>query len=126
MASDQLVGIGGWLALLICKLCVGTVVRSAGIANPNRFVAVISGLTAVLAGVAAYLLLTKNRKGVTVAKVYLAIDAVLYLLIVAGSAVDARPDYKAAGFCLASILYFLYLMRSKRVKNTYFASHVAQ
>ena len=120
-SSDaKLIGIGGWLLLLILKLWVGAAVRVlGGIAAPNHLVALLNFGFAALAGTAAYMLGRKNPKGVMLAKILLAAEAVYYVLELVPPASVDNP-FKTAGFLTASVLYFIYLFRSKRVKNTYF------
>lgn len=122
-------GIRGWLLLLIVKLWVGAVVRLlggfAGFSDGASLVALLNLGCGVLAGTAAYLLGTKNPKGVLLAKIYLAIDALYYLLALVESIHGAADGsqlpswFKPAGFFAASLLYLAYLSRSKRVRNTY-------
>lgn len=118
-SNAKLVGIGGWLLLLIVKLWIGAAVRVlSGIAQPNHLVALLNFAFAALAGTAAYLLSRKNRKGVVLAKILLAAEAAYYALELMPPASVDNP-FKTAGFFTASVLYFIYLFRSKRVKNTY-------
>jgi hypothetical protein len=119
-SNAKLVGIGGWLLLLIIKLWVGVTVRIlGGIAEPNHLLALVNFGFAALAGIAAYLLGRKNPKGVMLARIPLAAEAVYYALELLPPASVDNP-FKTAGFFTASVLYFIYLFRSKRVKNTYF------
>jgi hypothetical protein len=121
-SSDaKLVGIGGWLLLLIIKLWVGVAVRVlGGIAEPNHLVGLLNFGFAALAAIAAYLLGRNNPKGVMFAKILLAAEAIYYVLELIPPASVDNP-FKTAGFFVASVLYFIYLFRSKRVKNTYFS-----
>jgi hypothetical protein len=65
------------------------------------------------------LLTTKNRKGVLFAKIFLIVEAAYYVLELLPP-ISVDNPVKTAGFFAASILYLVYLFRSKRVKNTYF------
>ncbi len=83
--------------------------------------------SAILSGAAAYLLLTKNPKGVLLGKVFLAVDAGYYCLEFIDSMFSASNSsgpmpawYKPSGYLLACIFWLLYLIRSERVKNTFF------
>lgn len=124
-SNAKLVGIGGWLLLLIIKLWFGAAVRVlGGIAEPNHLLALLNFGFAALAGIAAYLLGRKNPTGVMLAKIFLAAEAVYYVLELLPPASVDNP-FKTAGFLTASVLYFIYLFRSKRVKNTYFPEPLA-
>jgi hypothetical protein len=119
-SDAKLVGIGGWLLLLIIKLLVGTALRVlVGIAMPNHLAGVFNIGFGVLSGTAAFLLINRNRKGVLLAKIFLAAEALYYALELLPPASVDNP-FKTCGFAAASVLYFIYLARSKRVKNTYF------
>jgi hypothetical protein len=128
-----LIGIGGWLGLLIVRLWIGTVLRVLeGLGD--GFGAGMTGLglfcicSAVLSAAAAFLLGIKHPKGVIVAKVYLALDACLYAVeLIFGSSEIANQTnagfpywFKPSGFLAACILWIAYLSLSKRVRNTYF------
>lgn len=121
-SNAKLVGIGGWLLLLIVKLWAGVAVRVlAGISEQSHAVASLNFGFAAFAAIAAYLLGRKHPKGVILAKILLAAEAVYYileLLLPAGSI----NTFKTTGFLVASVLYFIYLFRSERVKNTYFGA----
>ena len=116
----KLVGVGGWLLLLVIKLWAGAAVRIlVGITLPNHLEALLNIGFGVLSGTAAFLLTSKNRKGVLLAKIFLIAEAAYYVLeLLPPTSVD--NPFKTAGFFVASILYLIYLFRSKRVKNTYF------
>jgi hypothetical protein len=118
------VGVGGWLRLLTVRLGIGTAVRLfsglGGFSDGAYLLAVFNLGSAVLSGSAAYLLEKKNPKGVLLAKIYLALDAAYYLaVLVIGSSTEFTDWFKPAGYLLASVLYFAYLFRSRRVRNTY-------
>jgi hypothetical protein len=120
LRDARLIGIGGWLLLLVIKLSIGTVVRLlAGIAESNHLVGLLNLAFALVGGVSAYLLVIKSPKGVLLAKIVLGGEAVYYLLEVVPPISVANP-FKTAGFFCVSVLYLAYLFRSKRVKNTYF------
>lgn len=123
-SDAKLVGIGGWLSLLIIKLSLGAAVRVlVGIALPNHLEALLNIGFGVLSGIAAFLLLIRNRKGVLLAKIFLATEAAYYVLeLLPPTSVD--NPFKTSGFFVASILYLIYLFRSERVKNTYFPQPV--
>ncbi|HVB56733.1 MAG TPA: hypothetical protein VNE63_09930 [Candidatus Acidoferrales bacterium] len=124
-SNAKLVGIGGWLLLLIIKLWFGAAVRVlGGIAEPNHLLALLNFGFAALAGIGAYLLGRKNPTGVMLAKIFLAAEGVYYVLELLPPASVDNP-FKTAGFLTASVLYFIYLFRSKRVKNTYFPEPLA-
>jgi hypothetical protein len=81
------------LLLLIIKLWISAAVHGlVGITEPNHLVGGLNLGFAALAGVAAYLLNTKNPKGVTVAKIFLAVDAVYYLLALLDSALGDKTE----------------------------------
>lgn len=125
LSDAKLVGIGGWLLLLIIKLWVGVAVRLlGGIGEPNHLVALLNFGFAALAAITAYLLGRKDPKGVMLARFFLAAEAVYYLLELLPPTSSVNP-FKTAGFLTASVLYFIYLFRSKRVKNTYFPEPLA-
>jgi hypothetical protein len=111
--------VGGWLLLLIIKLWTGAAIRLlAAIADPN-LVGLVNLVFAVVSATAAYLLGRKNPRGVIFAKVALAAEAIYYALELVPPMSVGNP-IKTVGFLAASALYFAYLFRSKRVKNTYF------
>lgn len=120
-----LVGVGGWLRLLTVKLALSAVIRLLGgldgFSNGTYLVAAFNLGSALLTGIAAYLLETKNPKGVLLTKIYLILDAVYYLavLVIGPSSTDFADRFKPVGFLLTSVLYFVYLLRSRRVRNTY-------
>jgi hypothetical protein len=117
--DEKLVGVGGWLLLLIIKLWAGAAIRLvAAVGGPN-LVGLVNLVFAVVSATAAYLLGRKNPRGVALAKVALAAEAIYYALELVPPMSVANPS-KTAGFLAASVLYFAYLFRSKRVKNTYF------
>lgn len=120
-------GVGGWLLILVIKMWVGMVVRGlGGIADSDTLVVLLLNLSlAALAGVGAYLLGRKNAKGVLIAKIYLALEAVYYLAALVAPA-QGSNQFKMTGFFVASILYLLYMFRSKRVKNTYFPQRLSE
>jgi hypothetical protein len=119
-SNTKLVGIGGWLLLLIVKLWVGVAVRLlAGIAEQNHAIALLNFAFAAFAAIAAYLLGQKRPKGVLLAKILLAAEAVYYILELLMSSADLN-SFKTTGFLIASVLYLIYLFRSARVRNTYF------
>jgi hypothetical protein len=124
--GTRLTGIGGWLLLLIIKLWIGAVIRFlGGIAEPTHPVGVLNLVFGALGGAAAYLLGSKNSKGVMLAKIVLAADALYYVLELLPPISVANP-FKTAGFLVASILYVAYLFGSERVKNTYFSTAGSQ
>jgi len=53
------------------------------------------------------------------AKIFLIVEAAYYVLELLPP-ISVDNPVKTAGFFAASILYLVYLFRSKRVKNTYF------
>jgi hypothetical protein len=131
------VGISGWLLVLIIRLWVGTAVGLAnastatteGIGSPIPTVVVTAlciGL-AVLAASAALLLTKRSTKGVLVAKVFFVLDASvcglgLFSALNGIEMLESRGFplwFRPAGFLVANVLWFIYLVRSQRVKNTY-------
>jgi hypothetical protein len=141
---SELTGVGGWLLLLIVKLWISAAVRvlggfSAGVSalgmtnSSGADVAAELALSAanvlagILAGVAGYLLMRKSAKGPLFAKIFLVLDAGYYLLSLLsalGGAASAAGDsfpawFKPTGYLLASVVWFAYLLRSRRVANTY-------
>lgn len=125
-SSDvKLVGVGGWLLLLVIKLSVGAVVLIlAGIAGTNRVGSMLVIGLGVLSGITAFLLTTGNSKGVLLAKLFLGIEAAYYAFELLPPVSD--NPYKTTEFLILSILYIIYLFRSKRVKNTYFPQPTLQ
>jgi len=125
--TDQIkAGIGGWLLLLIIKLSVGAVGRGLSAIGSTSLPLILADLAFAGVGGAAVLMLGyKNPKGVLFAKIYLAADAIYYLLAIVNSALGDQADmFRLSGFFVASLLYFLYLFKSERVKNTYFPQRV--
>jgi hypothetical protein len=121
-------GIGGWLLLLIIRLWIGTGIRViGGVAAGLSLLGIFSLGSAALAGVAAYLLGRKSAKGVMVAKIYLVVDGLYYILALLDSMLDGAPQlsgglppwFKPSGYLVACVLWLLYLAHSERVKNTY-------
>lgn len=144
LGQGELAGVGGWLLILIVKLWVSAAVRIAvgisagatalGMANASGSVtATEMGLSAtnllagVLAGVAGYLLTFKNPKGPLLAKIFLILDAGYYLLLLLSALGGTAPAadgplpawYRPTGYLLACVIWFAYLLRSRRVANTY-------
>src|SRR5271170_3360815 len=125
--KSSAVGIGGWLSILVFKLGVSTMVRAlGGLSDGVSVLGLLSIGSAILSGVAAYLLLNKNPKGVLLCKVFLTVDAGYYCLELIDSMFSASNTsgpmpawYKPSGYFLACILWLLYLIRSERVKNTF-------
>lgn len=84
-------------------------------------------LAGILAGVAGYLLMTKSAKGPRFAKIFLLLDAGYYLLLLLTVIVGSSPTtgdsfpawFKPTGFLFASLIWFVYLLRSRRVSNTF-------
>lgn len=132
------------MLLLIVKLWVSAAVRvlggfSAGVSAlgmtnatgadvaAELALSAANVLAGILAGVAGYLLMRENAKGPLFAKIFLVLDAGYYLLSllsVLGGAASAAGDsfrawFKPAGYLLASIIWLVYLLRSRRVANTY-------
>ena len=143
-ARSEPSGVGGWLLLLIAKLWFSAAVRilgglsagasALGMTNASGTDVIAEmGLSAanvlagILAGVAGYLLMRKNAKGPIFAKVFLLLDAGYYLLllltVIAGfspTTGDSFPAwFKPTGYFLASLIWFVYLLRSRRVSNTF-------
>src|SRR5579885_1328787 len=76
-----IVGIGGWLLLLVIKLFSGAAIRTSyGIANFPHGVAVMNLVFGLAGGTAAFLLCVRNVLGVKVAKVYLGAEAIYYFV----------------------------------------------
>jgi hypothetical protein len=116
-SEKRLVGINGWLLLLIIKLWASAVVRAlVGLGQASSLDGIINLCSAALSGIAAYLLGIKNPRGVLLAKIFLAVDVLYYLLQLMP---PTDNPARTLGFLIASLLYFVYLFRSKRVKNTY-------
>jgi len=132
-SSKPLSGIGGWLLLLIIKLCIGALVRIlGGFGRENHFLGITEICMGILAGTSAYLLGSENARGIVFAKIYLLLDALYYsYVLILGFGLSGDNGsyplwFKPSGFLLSSLLYVAYLSRSERVKNTYFppAVHV--
>ncbi|MGB8481471.1 MAG: hypothetical protein WCE63_21905 [Acidobacteriaceae bacterium] len=121
MPDTRLIGIGGWLLILVIKLCSSTITRLlVGVAAMNHLIGILNISVAALAGAAAYLLIRKNSTGVALAKLYLIIDILWYALeLMTGS---TENSFKTGGFLAAAALFLIYLYRSQRIKNTYFAA----
>ena len=127
--TTAIAGIGGWLLLLIVRLWIGTAVRLiGGFAAGFSLLGLFSFGSVALSGAAALLLGFKNAKGVLIAKIFLAADAIYYslalidFLLGSDSQVSSSmpPWFQPSGYLIASVLWLVYLIRSRRVKNTYF------
>ncbi len=137
-------GLGGWLILLLLEIWVNAAARlAAGISSlavifhvavPSAFAAALtpfSSAVAVVAGlfgaVTGFFLARKSTRGPALAKALLSLDAgyyLLYLLVIAFRigpvAAESLPLWlKPAALCLVSIVSLGYLLRSRRVANTY-------
>jgi hypothetical protein len=129
VSSEKPKGIGGWLLLLIVRLWIGTAVRLiGGFAAGFSLIGLFSFGSVALSGAAALLLGFKNAKGVLIAKIFLAADAIYYSLSLIDSLLGSDsqvsssmpPWFQPSGYLIASVLWLVYLIRSRRVKNTYF------
>ena len=115
-------GINGWLLLLVIKLWFGAVLRVfVGIAELPHLLGIFNLVYGLAGGYAGFLLTTRNPRGVKAAKIFLLADAAYYLLVFGDALLggEASRAVREGGFCVASVLYFLYLGASKRVKATY-------
>jgi hypothetical protein len=110
---------GGWLALVILWLQVASALClfSAIIARHNYPIAALNLAFASLTAIAAYFLATQNSKGVILAKLYLVTRVIVVLFEFANLGEDVLRTSIACG---VSLLCYLYLIRSKRVKSVYF------
>jgi len=141
-------GLGGWLILLLLAIWINAAARlAAGISafavilhfpapvfpvalKPvPAAIAVVAGLFGAIAG---YLLARKNRVGPAFTKTLLSLDIGYYLLFLlfvvvrtGPVAADTLPPWvKPGGFLFASSVALIYLLRSRRVANTYFPKPV--
>jgi len=118
--KSPLTGIGGLLLLLIVRLWVGALIRLlSGMVTPSHAVGFVNIFFAAMGGTAAFLLGAQSPKGLKLTKVFLVAEAVYFaleLLLPASGSDSAAP----LGYLVASIAWLLYLLRSKRVQNTYF------
>jgi hypothetical protein len=137
VSSNAPSGIGGWLLLLVLQLFSGGV--AVGIVGftvlyasfrvsrePNLglclygFVALLFGGTGILAGVQ---LVRKKKHGVLMAKVYVSIFGCFALLVAFVASNMTPPHQSLIGSAVQGVaisaLWFVYLLRSRRVKNTY-------
>jgi len=135
------VGLGGWLILLILRLWTGTALRvfdgvSAivilfGITNTPLARGMVQGASnaavGILAAIAAILLMRKSRKGPLFAQIFLIADAAYYVVVrfvlprAATPAAEIYPWLKPTLYLISTVLCIVYLLRSERVANTYFA-----
>ena len=112
---------GGWLLFLIIilwsdavlYLFVGFVARHSYV--PALWNLFLSALTAS----AAYFLTIKNSKGVLLAKLYFAANLVLRLVGVAR--IGTASIFRTSASIGITTCYYLYLVRSERVKAIYFS-----
>jgi len=120
--KSLLTGIGGLLLLLIVRLWIGALIRLlSGMATPNHAVGFVNIFFAAMGGAAAFMLGARSPKGLKLTKVFLLAEAVYFaleLLLPASGSDPAKP----VGYLVASIAWFVYLLRSKRVQNTYFGA----
>jgi hypothetical protein len=125
LPDPHLTGIGGWLALFIIRLWLGVVMNLLGLEkHVNRLGVVVSIGFAVLAAVAAVLMMLKSHYGVKVANVYVLLEASVYLLLTwnAAEANNLPVFERMTWYFVVSILWWVYLVRSKRIRNTYFVA----
>ncbi len=112
--------ISGWVAVLILWFALQVFVCSlASLASRHTFGLVFfeSSFFAMFAGIAGYLLFTKNEKGVSLAKVYL-IARLVGVVIEAATVGKTAVPKEAWAICML-VLWYLYLVRSRRIKAIY-------
>jgi hypothetical protein len=116
-------GIGGWLAAFIVWLWLEVIF---GLPAPTAFhqrlfVTASADLAfAGLCAVAAYFLMTKNSKGVILAKFCLVARVILAFASLTRVEHVKQTDALRVGIaCGISVLWYLYLVRSERVKAVY-------
>jgi hypothetical protein len=119
-----LTGIGGWLAFFIIRLWWIVVLDINGLARQLSPLGTALKVTyAVFAAIVAVLMMVKNPYGVKIAKPYLLLEASdhLFFAWVAAVEINSSSVIKLCWAFVGSILWWVYLTRSKRVRNTYFA-----
>lgn len=114
--------ISGWLAVLILWFVLQVIpysIASFGFIHFHRFGGAFfeSLVFAGFAAVTGYLLFIKNKKGVLLAKLYL-IVRLCVLVVEITSLGKAAVLRNGLAVCML-ILWYLYLVRSKRVKSIY-------
>jgi uncharacterized membrane protein len=112
--------VSGWLSLLILWLRVAVVLclLSAIITRNSYPIAALNLAFAGLAASAAHFLAIKNGKGVLLAKLYL-VTRVIPVLFEFAHLSEADVLRTSIG-CGISLLWYLYLLRSKQVSSVYF------
>jgi hypothetical protein len=122
--------IQGWLLWLIFNLCLSAVINFGDLfITPDTLGRSVSFVIMALAAPAAYFVLKKDRRGVTLAKWYFGVEAVLFALSVYVSQTAQGFDDntgKYVTYLLKSIIWFTYLFVSKRVKAVYYPAAVQQ
>ena len=120
-----LTGIGGWLAFFIIRLWWAVVLDINGLARQlSGQGTALKVIYAVLAAIVAVLMMVKNPYGVKIAKAYLLLEASDHMFFAWSAAVESNSSSvnRLCGAFVGSILWWVYLTRSKRVRNTYLAT----
>lgn len=123
-------GVGGWLGLLIFGLVIGGPLSLAAAAATGGAVAVFLCIgLAVWSIYCGVVLIRKKPNAPRITKIYLVTLFCLYLLAVGGTiaqsvaspaSVDVADDGgRVLGALLMTLVWYAYLEKSKRVKNTY-------
>jgi transglutaminase-like putative cysteine protease len=123
--DPRLTGIAGWLALFIIRLLFAVLMNAISLEKHlSRMDLVLNITFVILAATAAVLMMVKSHYGVKVASVFLLLEASARLLSIWGAAVTNNLPAlgRLTGYLINSILWWVYLIRSRRVKNTYFVA----
>lgn len=130
LSKPQPSGVGGWLALLVFGLVIGGPISlAAGAASARDAVTVffLVGLAvwSIYCGIA---LIRKKPNAPRITKIYFIVLFCLYAVAIVGgivqsansASVDVADDAgRVIGAFLATIAWYAYLEKSKRVKHTY-------
>jgi hypothetical protein len=123
IAGPQPNGIGGWLLLYIIRLWLTVASNLREVTTrPDALYIVLDLTFAALAATAAVLLMSKSANGVKVAKVLLILEGIFFWLFALAAALDNNllKVGKMTLYFIVAVLWWMYLVRSKRVRNTYF------
>ena len=139
------VGLGGWLLIFVLQVWITAASRLATGASTlaARFhlisapiapepAGVFNALTAIVAGlygvITGFTLLRKSRSGPFLARILLTLDLGYYLIYLKVALLAGHVTFsggipvwaKPGTYVLSAIVWFAYLVRSRRVANTYY------